>query len=60
MYENLFLSTCFDTIQDASSDEQARLWIRKALDAKVDLAKFVADRRGKGRATEVVGFLKAT
>jgi hypothetical protein len=58
MYDKDFLSTCFDSIEDTNSDDQARVWIRKALNAKVDLARFVADRRGKGRATEVVGFLK--
>ncbi|OBR15002.1 phosphotransferase enzyme family protein [Colletotrichum higginsianum IMI 349063] len=58
MYDTLSLSTCFDTLQDTNGDNQARAWIRKALDAKIDLARFVADRRGKGRATEVVGYLK--
>ncbi|KAK2035571.1 hypothetical protein LX32DRAFT_633327 [Colletotrichum zoysiae] len=58
MYDTLSLSTCFDTLQDTDSDDQARTWIRKALDAKIDLARFVAQRRGKGRATEVVGYLK--
>ncbi|TQN64259.1 Altered inheritance of mitochondria protein 9 [Colletotrichum shisoi] len=58
MYDTLSLSTCFDTLQDTNGDDQARSWIRKALDAKIDLARFVADRRGKGRATEVVGYLK--
>ncbi|WQF77362.1 Putative protein kinase-like domain superfamily [Colletotrichum destructivum] len=58
MYDTLSLSTCFDSLQDTNGDDQARAWIRKALDAKIDLARFVADRRGKGRATEVVGYLK--
>ncbi|ROT35350.1 hypothetical protein SODALDRAFT_346305 [Sodiomyces alkalinus F11] len=59
-HNTLFLSTCFDTIEESNSDDQARVWIRKASDAKIDLARFVADRRGKGRATEVVGFLKGS
>ncbi|OHF03790.1 phosphotransferase enzyme family protein [Colletotrichum orchidophilum] len=53
-------TTCFDTFEDTNSNDQARSWIRKALDAQLDLAKFVADRRGKGRATEIVGYLKGS
>ncbi|KAJ4309036.1 hypothetical protein N0V84_011733 [Fusarium piperis] len=58
-HDTLLLSTCFDTIEDSNSDDQARAWIRKALDAKIDLARFVADRRGKGRATEVPGHISS-
>ncbi|KAK1970205.1 hypothetical protein LY78DRAFT_744572 [Colletotrichum sublineola] len=58
MYTHSSLYTCFDTLQDTDSDDQVRTWIRKALDAKIDVARFVAERRGKGRATEVVGYLK--
>ncbi|KAK2036330.1 hypothetical protein LZ31DRAFT_589424 [Colletotrichum somersetense] len=58
MYDTLSLGTCFDTLQDTDIDNQERTWIRKVLDAKIDLARFAAQRRGKGRAIEVVGYLK--
>jgi hypothetical protein len=60
MYGNLSLSCCFDTIEDRKSDDLARTWILKLLDVKLDVARFVASRRGKGRAIEIIKYLKGS
>ncbi|RSL38412.1 hypothetical protein CEP53_014892 [Fusarium sp. AF-6] len=54
------LKTCFDEIEETNGDDECRAWLNRVFDAKVELATFVADRRGRGRATEYVGFLKGS
>ncbi|TPX14886.1 uncharacterized protein E0L32_004995 [Thyridium curvatum] len=54
------LKTCFDEIEETNGDDECRAWLDRVLDAKVELATFVAARRGGGRATEYVGFLKGS
>lgn len=60
MYDAVLLSTCFDKIEDSKSDQIALDWVCDALDAKLDLARFVARQRGMGPATELVGYLKGS
>ncbi|KAL2759267.1 hypothetical protein ACRALDRAFT_1060627 [Sodiomyces alcalophilus JCM 7366] len=54
------LKTYFDEIEETNGDDECRAWLDKVFDAKLELATFVAARRGKGRATEYVGFLKGS
>ncbi|EEU37264.1 uncharacterized protein NECHADRAFT_37089 [Fusarium vanettenii 77-13-4] len=54
------LKTCFDEIEETNSDDECRAWLSRVFDAKVELATFVAARRGRGKATEYVGFLKGS
>lgn len=54
------LKTYFDEIEETNGDDECRAWLNRVFDAKVELATFVATRRGGGRATEYVGFLKGS
>ncbi|KFA53782.1 hypothetical protein S40293_01715 [Stachybotrys chartarum IBT 40293] len=54
------LKTYFDEIEETNGDDECRAWLSRVIDAKVALATFVAARRGGGRATEYVGFLKGS
>ncbi|KAJ4177528.1 hypothetical protein NW759_017424 [Fusarium solani] len=54
------LKTCFDEIEETNGDDECKAWLNRVFDAKVELATFVAARRGRGRATEYVGFLKGS
>ncbi|KAL6409746.1 Protein kinase-like domain [Ilyonectria robusta] len=46
------LKTYFDEIEETNGDDECRAWLNKVFDAKVELATFVAARRGRGKATE--------
>lgn len=50
----------FDEIEETKGDDECKAWLDKIFDAKIELATFVATRRGGGRATEYVGFLKGS
>ncbi|KAH7309056.1 kinase-like domain-containing protein [Stachybotrys elegans] len=54
------LKTYFDEIEETNGDDECRAWLDRVFDAKIELATFVAARRGRGRATEYVGFLKGS
>lgn len=54
------LKTCFDELEETNGDDEFKAWASRVFDAKVVLATFVASRRGRGRATEYVGFLKGS
>ncbi|EGX95300.1 Protein kinase-like domain [Cordyceps militaris CM01] len=54
------LKTYFDEIEETNGDDECRAWLSRIFDAKLELATFVAARRGGGRATEYVGFLKGS
>lgn len=54
------LKTYFDEIEETNGDDECRAWLNSIFDAKVELATFVATRRGQGKATEYVGFLKGS
>lgn len=54
------LKTYFDEIEETNGDDECRAWLNKVFDAKVELATFVAARRGRGKTTEYVGFLKGS
>ncbi|OAA33341.1 Protein kinase-like domain protein [Moelleriella libera RCEF 2490] len=60
MVEISSLKTYFDEIEETNGDDECRAWLNKLLDAKVELATFVADRQGRGAPTEYVGFLKGS
>ncbi|KAI5863959.1 kinase-like domain-containing protein [Durotheca rogersii] len=60
MWKISSLKTCFDEIEETKGDDECRAWLSRILDAKVELATFVATRRGGGRATEYAGFLKGS
>lgn len=60
MSDELFLSTCFDSIEETNGHDQAQEWFPRVLNAVTDLARFVAHRRGRGRAIKVVGFLRGS
>ncbi|KND86545.1 hypothetical protein TOPH_08818 [Tolypocladium ophioglossoides CBS 100239] len=53
------LKTCFDEMEETNGDDECRAWLDRLFDSKVELATFVASRRG-GRATQYVGFLKGS
>lgn len=54
------LKTYFDELEETNGDDECRAWLNRVFDAKLELARFVADRRGQGKATEYVGFLKGS
>lgn len=54
------LKTCFDEIEETNGDDECRAWLSRVFDAKLELATFVAGRRGRGKVTEYVGFLKGS
>jgi serine/threonine protein kinase len=54
------LKTCSDEIEETNGDDECRAWLSRFFDAKIELARFVATRRGIGRATEYIGFLKGS
>ncbi|UPK91555.1 hypothetical protein LCI18_002490 [Fusarium solani-melongenae] len=54
------LKTCFDEIEETNGDDECRASLSRVFDAKIELATFVAARRGRGKATEYVGFLKGS
>lgn len=54
------LKTYFDETEGTKGDDECRAWLSRVLDAKLELATFVAARMGRGRATEYVGFLKGS
>lgn len=54
------LKTYFDEIEETNGDDECRAWLNELFDAKIELAKFVADRREGGVATEYIGFLKGS
>lgn len=54
------LKTYFDEIEETNGDDECKTWLSRVFDAKIELATFVAARRGRGRATEYVGFLKGS
>lgn len=60
MQNTTSLKTCFDEIEETNGDDECRAWLSRVFDAKIELAEFVATRRGIGRATEYVGFLKGS
>lgn len=54
------LKPYFDEIEETNGDDECREWLGKVFDAKLEMATFVAARRGRGRVTEFVGFLKGS
>ncbi|KAF9770755.1 hypothetical protein IL306_011624 [Fusarium sp. DS 682] len=54
------LKTYFDEIEETNGDDECKAWLSKLFDAKVELATFVKARRGRGKATEYVGFHKGS
>lgn len=54
------LKTYFDEIEETNGDDECRAWLSRAFDAKLELAAFVASRRGRGQTTEYMGFLKGS
>ena len=54
------LKTYFDEIEETNGDDECKAWLTRVFDAKIELATFVTSRRGGGRATEYVGFLKGS
>lgn len=59
MFEITSLKTYFDEIEETNGDDECRAWLDRVFDAKLELATFVAARRG-GEVTEYVGFLKGS
>lgn len=60
MVEITQLKTVYDELEETNGDDECRAWLNKVFDAKIELAKFTAARRGGGRCTEYVGFLKGS
>lgn len=60
MHKISSLKTYFDELEETNGDDEYRDWLSRVFDAKVELATFVAARRGGGVATEYVGFLKGS
>ncbi|KAL2023137.1 hypothetical protein VTK56DRAFT_3743 [Thermocarpiscus australiensis] len=58
------LKTVFDEIAETNGDDEFRAWVRKLLDAKAELARFVTSRRSGTQAGtgpgKYVGFLKGS
>ncbi|PNY28261.1 Protein kinase-like domain [Tolypocladium capitatum] len=54
------LKTVFDEIEETNGEDECRAWLSRIFDAKIELATFVASRRGGGEATEYVSFLKGS
>ncbi|OAQ62567.1 protein kinase-like domain [Purpureocillium lilacinum] len=59
MLEITSLKAFFDEIEETNGDDECRAWLDRVFDAKLELATFVAARRG-GKVTEYVGFLKGS
>lgn len=60
MLEITSLKTFFDEIEETNGDDECRAWLDRVFDAKLELATFVAARRGGKVITEYVGFLKGS
>ncbi|KAJ6441777.1 hypothetical protein O9K51_05328 [Purpureocillium lavendulum] len=54
------LETVFDENEETNGDDECKAWLSRLFDAKIELATFVAGRRGGGKATEYVGFLQGS
>lgn len=52
--------TVFDEIFETNGDNEWKAWLNNVLDWKVEIATFVASRRKRGQATEIVGYLKGS
>jgi hypothetical protein len=54
------LKTYFDELEETNGDDEFRVWLSRAFDARAELPTFVADRR-EGRGTgRYIGFLKGS
>jgi aminoglycoside phosphotransferase (APT) family kinase protein len=60
MDPSISLEPVFDELEETDGDNECREWIAKVFDAKPELARFAADRRGRGPVIEYVGVLNGS
>jgi hypothetical protein len=52
--------TVFDEIAEINGDNEWKAWLNNVFDFKIEIATFVASRRKKGQANEIVGYMKGS